>query len=252
MGKIITNVLAISLLSAGLFLYGRLTGIEEGISIGEKLIPAFTAKIRLESPSPLINMNEILLPQPQRKSETSLEETLQKRRSIREYKNEPLSLKDMAQILWASQGITEGYHRTVPSAGALYPIEIYLVVKNVEGVAEGVYCYDPKDHKLALIVKGDFSKALAEVAANQQWIEGSAAVLLISADFEKTTQKYGERGKQYVWMEAGHSAQNVYLQAISLELGTVSVGAFKGERVQKILNLPESILPLVIMPIGKK
>lgn len=195
---------------------------------------------------------EILLPQPQRKGETSLEETLQKRRSIREYKNEPLSLKDTAQILWASQGITEGNHRTVPSAGALYPIEIYLVVKNVEGVAEGVYRYDPKDYKLVSIVGGDFNKTLAEVAANQEWIEESAAILLISADFEKTTQKYGERGRQYVWMEAGHSAQNVYLQAISLELGTVSVGAFDEGRVQKILNLPENILPLIIMPIGKK
>lgn len=196
--------------------------------------------------------NEILLPHSQRKGEASLEETLQKRRSVREYKNEPLSLKDTAQILWASQGITEGDHRTVPSAGAKYPLEIYLVVKNVEEVAQGVYCYDPKDHKLVLIVKGDFSKALAEVAANQQWIEGSAAILLISADFEKTTQKYGERGKQYVWMEAGHSAQNVYLQAVSLGMGTVSVGAFNEGKVQKILNLPENILPLVIMPIGKK
>lgn len=176
---------------------------------------------------------EILLPQPQRKGETSLEETLQKRRSIREYKNEPLSLKDTAQILWASQGITEGNHR-------------------VEGVAEGVYRYDPKDYKLVSIVGGDFNKTLAEVAANQEWIEESAAILLISADFEKTTQKYGERGRQYVWMEAGHSAQNVYLQAISLELGTVSVGAFDEGRVQKILNLPENILPLIIMPIGKK
>lgn len=205
---------------------------------------------------PTLNSNseqkEILLPQPQRKGKTSLEETLQKRRSIRKYKNEPLSLKDVAQILWASQGITEGDHRTVPSAGALYPIEIYLVVKNVQGVAEGVYCYDQKDHKLVSIAGGDFNKTLAEVAANQEWIEDSAAILLISADFEKTTQKYGERGKQYVWMEAGHSAQNVYLQAISLELGTVSVGAFDERRVQKILNLPENILPLVIMPIGKK
>ncbi len=171
--------------------------------------------------------NEILLPHSQRKGETSLEETLQKRRSVREYKNEPLSLKNVSQILWASQGITEGYHRTVPSAGALYPIVVYLVVKNVEEVSQGVYCYDPKDHKLVFVVEGDFSQALAEVAANQQWIKNSAVILLISADFEKTTQKYGERGKQYVWMEAGHSAQNVYLQAISLGLGTVSVGAFK-------------------------
>lgn len=196
--------------------------------------------------------NEILLPQPQRKSQTSLEETLQKRRSIREYKNEPLSLKEIAQILWASQGITEGSHRTVPSAGALYPIEIYLVVKNVEGVAEGAYRYDPKDHKLVFIVDGDLNKAVAEAAASQEWIESSAAILLISADFEKTTQKYGERGRQYVWMEAGHSAQNVYLQAVSLGLGTVSVGAFDNEKVQKILNLPPNIQSLVIMPIGRQ
>ncbi len=199
-----------------------------------------------------MSQNGILLPEPQKKGEVSLEETLQKRRSVREYKSDALSLNQISQILWASQGITEEYHRTVPSAGALYPIEIYSVVKNVEGVVEGVYRYDPKDHKLVFIVGGNFNKALAEIAANQEWIENSAAILLISADFQRTTQKYGERGRQYVWMEAGHSAQNVYLQVASLNLGTVSVGAFDGEKVKEILNLPENIEPLVIMPIGKK
>lgn len=199
-----------------------------------------------------INQNGILLPEPQRKGEVSLEETLQKRRSVREYKSDALALNEISQILWASQGITEEYHRTVPSAGALYPIEVYLVVKNVEGLVEGVYRYDPKDHKLVFIIAGNFNKALAEIAVNQEWIENSAAILLISADFQRTTQKYGERGKQYVWMEAGHSAQNAYLQVVSLNLGTVSVGAFDGGKIKEILNLPENIEPLVIMPIGRK
>jgi len=210
------------------------------------------SEIKRQMSNPNSAQNEILLPQPQRKGEVSLEEALQKRRSVREYKNESLTLEDIAQILWSAQGITEGTHRTVPSAGALYPIEIYLVVKKVEGVAEGVYHYNPESHKLVLNVAGDFNRSVAEIAANQEWIENSAAILLISADFQRTTEKYGERGKQYVWMEAGHSAQNVYLQTISLGLGTVSVGAFSDHSVQKILNLPENIQPLVIMPIGKK
>jgi len=201
-----------------------------------------------------INMteNEIFLPGPQKQGKSSLEEALQARRSVRKYKNERLGLEEISQILWASQGITERDHRTVPSAGALYPIEIFLVAKNIDQISSGVYNYKPTEHKLIRLSEGDFSGEVAQAAANQMWIEDSAAVLLISADFEKTTQKYGERGKQYVWMEAGHSAQNVYLQAYSLGLGTVSIGAFTDEKIGKILNLPGNIQPLILMPIGKR
>ena len=196
--------------------------------------------------------NEIFLPGPQKQGKSSLEEALQARRSVRKYKNERLGLEEISQILWASQGITERDHRTVPSAGALYPIEIFLVAKNIDQISSGVYNYKPTEHKLIRLSEGDFSGEVAQAAANQMWIEDSAAVLLISADFEKTTQKYGERGKQYVWMEAGHSAQNVYLQAYSLGLGTVSIGAFTDEKIGKILNLPGNIQPLILMPIGKR
>lgn len=195
---------------------------------------------------------EILLSSPNLKGLLSLEETLQKRRSVREYKKEPLSLKEVSQILWASQGITEGDHRTVPSAGALYPIEIYFVVDNVELLQKGLYHYVPKDHKLILISEGDFNEKLSNAALGQKWVKEAAVNLIITAVPERTTQKYGERGVQYVWMEAGHSSQNVYLQAVSLSLGTVTVGGFIEEDVKEVLNLPEDTIPLYIMPIGKK
>lgn len=231
----IITTLLILVLAAGLIFYWQ----------NKKGVSKETAKINM-------NQKEILLPEPERKGEVSLEETLQKRRSVREYKDETLNLKEISQILWASQGITEEDRRTVPSAGALYPIEIYLVVRTIENIQKGVYHYIPESHKLILIAEGDFSKTLAEAALNQEWVKNSAANLVITADFQRTTQKYEERGIRYVWMEAGHSAQNVYLQATSLNLGTVSVGAFEEEKVKEILSLPENIQPLYIMPIGKK
>ncbi len=194
---------------------------------------------------------EIILPKPNLKGNSSLEEIFQKRRSIRDYKNKPLTLNDVSQILWASQGITQGNHRTVPSAGALYPIEIFLTIKNVQGLEKGIYHYIPKDHKLILIKEGDFSEDLSDAALSQQCVKDSALNLIITGVFERTTQKYGERAIRYVWMEAGHSAQNIYLEAGALNLGTVSVGVFEDEKVKRILNLPKTIDPLYIMPIGK-
>jgi len=194
---------------------------------------------------------EIILPKPSFGGATSLEEAIQKRRSVRDYKDEALNLNEISQILWASQGITQGTHRTVPSAGALYPIEIFLAIRNVQGLQKGAYHYIPKDHKLILIKEGDFSEDLSDAALGQEWVKNSSLNLIISAVFERTTQKYGKRGIRYVWMEAVHSAQNVYLEVSALNLGTVSVGAFEEEKVKEILSLPTNVEPLYIMPIGK-
>ncbi|MGE5107423.1 MAG: SagB/ThcOx family dehydrogenase [Sphingobacteriales bacterium] len=194
----------------------------------------------------------IILPAPVFKSEISVEEALLKRRSIREYKKEPLELKEISQLLWAAQGITSPYGgRTAPSAGALYPLELYLVSGNNNGISPGVYHYKPSGHILVRIAIGDKRKLLTSAALMQGAIKKSAAVIVITADYERTTGKYFERGKKYVHMEAGHVAQNIYLQAVSLKIGTVTMGAFTDSLVKEILHLPKNEFPLYLMPIGK-
>lgn len=204
--------------------------------------------------SKIILENMISLPEPQFQGKISVEEALSKRRSIRSYKEEALNLKEVSQILWSAQGITEPSFggRTAPSAGALYPLEIYLIVKNVKELPAGVFKYKPENHSLIKIFEGEISKQLAKAALGQSFIAEAPAVLVISGVFERTTKKYGEKGIQYVFMEAGHAAQNIYLQAESLTLGTVTVGAFVDEEVKKLLRIPEEENPLYIMPVGKK
>ncbi len=195
----------------------------------------------------------IELPPPTLDSQTSIEEALSKRRSVREYRDAPLTLNEVAQLLWAAQGITspEGL-RTAPSAGALYPLEVYLLVGNVEGLTSGVYHYHPHEHALSKILEGDRRVALSEASLGQEAVRQGAAVILIAAIYERTTRKYGERGIQYVHMEVGSVAQNIYLQAESLDLGTVFIGAFYDEQVKSVVGLPSQEEPLCIMPIGRK
>lgn len=194
----------------------------------------------------------INLPQPRLKSDASLEETLLNRRSVREYAPAPLTLDEVAQLLWAAQGLTAKWGgRTAPSAGALYPLEVYLVAGNVTGLAAGVYRYAPEQHQLVLIRSGDTRHELAEAALAQDWIQEGAVSIVITAVYERTTRKYGERGIRYIYMEAGHAAQNVCLQAVALNLGTVVVGAFHDEDVRNILGIPQNETPLYIMPVGR-
>lgn len=200
------------------------------------------------------NMTIIYLSMPKLKGEISLEEALSMRRSIREYIDKPIPLNVLAQILWAAQGINEVRHRfrTAPSAGATYPLEVYVVVKKdgVEGLEAGVYHYNVYLHALELVRLGDFSKELAKAALNQPWVEKAMVNLVIVADYERTTIRYGDRGYRYVHMEVGHVGQNVYLQACVLGLGTVVVGAFYDNEVKEILGLPVKYHPLYIMPLG--
>lgn len=195
----------------------------------------------------------IKLPEPRYKSNVSIEEALLKRRSIRSYKDEALSISEVSQILWSAQGITDkrtGF-RTTPSAGALYPLEIYLVVGKVKDLEPGVYKYKPETHEIALILKGDKRNDLYISALRQEWVRNAGIIVVICAVFERTTIKYGDRGVRYVYMEAGHCAQNIYLQCVSLNLGTVSVGAFHDDEVKRALNLQKNESPLYLMPIGK-
>jgi len=193
------------------------------------------------------------LPEPRLKSEVSLEETLFKRRSVREYAKLPLTLEDVSQLLWATQGLTtEWGGRTAPSAGALYPLEVYLVVGNVENLAPGVYKYKPERHELVKVGDDDVREELAKAALGQTWVKEGAIDIVIAAVYERTTRKYGDRGVRYVQMEAGHAAQNIYLQAAALNLGMVTVGAFYDDRVKEILGMPRNEVPLYVIPVGRK
>ncbi len=199
------------------------------------------------------NRGSIKLPEPIYDSKTSVEKALHERRSIRQYKNLPITLSDLAQLLWAAQGISgTGGRRTAPSAGALYPLELHAVVGNVTGLSAGIYSYDPLKHELSTILDSDKRSELSKAALGQSAVKNAAAVLVISAVHERVTGKYGERGIRYVHMEAGHAAENVFLQAVSLDLGTVVIGAFQDEEVRAVLHLPGQVQPLYLMPVGKK
>jgi SagB-type dehydrogenase family enzyme len=199
------------------------------------------------------NITDIIkLPEPKHDGNISVEQTLQLRRSIRNYQNEPLTLTEVSQLVWAAQGITNaGGKRTTPSASALYPLELYVVAGNVNDLNQGIYKYQPTGHELVIILAGDKRNELAAAALSQSFIKDGAIVLIFAAEYSRTTNKYGERGIRYVHMEAGHAAQNVYLQATALNLGTVVVGAFIDDEIKKIMQLPREEEPLYIMPVGK-
>ena len=204
-------------------------------------------------PSPTVNRSRIELPEPRYESKVSIEEALLSRRSIREYTGEPLTLQEVSQLLWATQGITDprGF-RTAPSAGALYPLELYVVVGDVENLAKGVYRYEPQEHELIKVLDGDQRLEVAKAALKQESVEKAAIDIVVTAVYERTTVKYGDRGIRYVHMEVGHAAQNLCLQATAMNLGTVTVGAFYDEQVTEVLDLPDDEQPLYIMPVGKK
>jgi SagB-type dehydrogenase family enzyme len=195
----------------------------------------------------------IKLPQPYVDGKVSIEETLLLRRSVRDYKDMPLALNEISQLLWAAQGITNPFgFRTAPSAGALYPLEIYLVAGNVKNLSQGVYKYKPKSHTLINVIKGDKRSELSAAALGQSCVKKGTAVIVLAAVYERTMKKYGQRGIRYVHIEVGHASQNIYLQAVSLKLGTVVIGAFDDGKVKKVLHMQNAEQPLAIMPIGKK
>jgi len=197
----------------------------------------------------------VTLPKARTKGVMSLEEAIYVRRSRRSWKKDvKIPLRHIAQILWAAQGITnweEGF-RAAPSAGATYPLELYVVVKKggVEGLDRGVYHYDPYKHCLVKTLDMDVTYELMEASLGQYWVGTAPVNLVIAAEYARTTRFYGDRGYRYVHMEVGHVGQNVYLQAEALGLGTVAIGAFYDNEVRKILGLSRNLAPLYIMPIG--
>lgn len=195
----------------------------------------------------------IKLPPPDFTVNCDVNRALQERRSVREYADRPLTLKEVAELLWAAQGITSlGGYRTAPSAGALYPLEVWLAAGRVEGLDKGLYRYDPRGHALKKIRATDVRDALAQGSLGQMWMASAPAMIIFTAVPARTKSRYGERGMRYVYMEVGHASQNVSLAAVALKLGTVVVAAFDDARIAKILELTSEEVPLYIMPVGHK
>ncbi|MEW6622143.1 MAG: SagB/ThcOx family dehydrogenase [Bacillota bacterium] len=198
-------------------------------------------------------LEKIKLPPSALESDYSLEKAIFERISRRSFSERPLALEQVAQLLWAAQGTgvdgVTGASRTAPSAGATYPIEIYVVAGGVDGLEPGVYRYDYVDHSIVKVTPGDRREKLAAAALNQHFVVSAPASIVLAADYGRTTSRYGERGIRYVHMEVGHIAQNIYLQCGSLNLGAVAVGAFHDERVKLLLEIEEE--PLMIIPVGE-
>lgn len=187
----------------------------------------------------------IELPAPKFDGTVPLERALAQRRSVRSFEHNPLTLEEVGQLVWAAQGISSnrGY-RTAPSAGATYPLIIYVSVGNVDSLQPGIYRYRPREHDLVTMIDGDRRDALTRASLRQGAIRTAPAVFIVTAKYERTTGRYGERGIRYVHMEAGHAAQNLLLQAVARGLGAVVIGAFRDREVQAVLDLGKEETPL--------
>jgi len=193
------------------------------------------------------------LPEPARAGEVAVEEAIERRRSVRDTGPDPLSLRELGQLAWAAQGITDVLQglRAAPSAGATYPLEIDLLVTGMEELPDGVYRYLPREHALVLRLPGDQRAAAARAAFGQPWVRDAPVVMLISAVMARTEARYGGRAERYVHLEAGHAGQNVYLQATALGLVTVAVGAFDDDALARALGLADEERPLYLLPLGR-
>ncbi len=244
MKKYLTAVLIFALLGIGAIIF----------KVGSRSLTPAGTNTRAETiTNRQIQTGEMIdLPQPVTDGDMSVEKALTLRRSIRSYSSEPLSLSEVSQLLWSAQGITsEQGFRTAPSAGATFPLEMFMVVNNVEGLEKGIYHYHPHEHQLEFIRDEDVTPPLFRACLSQSMIREGGAVLVFAADFERTTGRYGERGIRYVYNEIGHAGQNVHLQAAALNLGTVVIGAYRDDEVEDILRLGNNLNVLYLMPVGR-
>lgn len=197
--------------------------------------------------------NAITLPVPRHESSVSLEQALEERRSVREYSSASVTLEELAQLLWAAQGVTDSSEglRAAPSAGATFPIEVYAAVGRVEGLEPGLYRYNPGEHRLETVGTEDPRAALNEAGFNQGALEDPPLVIAMTGVVQRTADRFGEGSERYVLIEAGHVSQNIYLQAQALGLGTVALVAFAAEPVSATLGLGDGESPIYLMPVGR-
>ena len=185
-----------------------------------------------------------------------LNTAIYERISVRRFESRPIGLGAVANLLWSTQGYIRSGKRAVPSAGATYPLLIYLAVAEdgVEDLSAGLYCYnhhyDGDRHSLQLNHDDSVVSELAEACYGQGCVEQAMAVIAVVGDNSRTAKRYGGRAERYVAMEAGHVGQNVSLMAVSLGLGTVMVGAFKDDEVTAALRLDKGLKPYYVIPIG--
>jgi SagB-type dehydrogenase family enzyme len=192
------------------------------------------------------------LPSPCLEGEVSLEAALSARKSVREYTDEPLALAELSQLLWAAQGVTHsGNRRTAPSAGALYPIEMYVVAANVDGLERRLYKYRIGQHDLAEVAADDVQGRLASAALEQEAVKNAPVVIVVAGVVERTAQKYGQRAVRYVHMEVGAVVEHILLQAAALELGAVFMGAFNDNEVKQLLRMEEKESAFAVVPVGR-
>lgn len=186
------------------------------------------------------------LPDPRTKGALSVEEAINRRRSERDFASEPLGLSEVSQLLWSAQGLTSSDgRRAAPSAGACYPLETYLVC------AGGLFRYDGRTHAVTKVSASDLRGRLAEAAWGQEFVAAAPISLVFAAVYERTTQRYGDRGVRYVHIDVGHAAENVHLQGEALGIGSCAVGAFDDRAVAGVLDLPEDQEPIYIIPLGR-
>ncbi len=199
-----------------------------------------------------IENGKIILPEPSFSGSVSIEEALLQRRSTRHYGEGPLTVNEVSQLLWAAQGVSnERGYRTAPSAGATFPLETYIVVGEVENIESGFYHYDPHGHTLTKIFDEDVRNELSAASHNQNMLKAAPVTIVLSGIYERTSSRYGDRAVRYVHNEIGHASQNIHLQAVSLNLGTVVIGAYIDEQVDAILNIKEGETVLYMMPVGR-
>ena len=192
------------------------------------------------------------LPAPRATGTVSVEGALRARRSLRTFSAQPLTLAEVGQLLWAAQGVTDpSGRRTAPSAGACYPLELYLVAGNVTGLAPGVYRYRPSEHDLMPVAMGDRRAAVAK-ACRQGWVAEAPASVAFAAIYARTAKKYPDRAARYIPIEVGAAAENLALQAVALGLGTTVVGAYDDAALAQALGSASDERPLALLPMGKR
>lgn len=197
--------------------------------------------------------SELTLPAARTQGPVSLEAALAQRRSLRGFADKPLTAAEAGQLLWAAQGLSgaEG-RRTAPSAGATYPLVLYLVTGRVDGLAAGIYRYHPQGHRLAAVAAGDLRAGLAAATRGQNWVGSAPVLVIIAAEPARTAARYGSRAERYVAIEAGAAAQNLLLQAEALGLGGTVVGAFDEAGLRALVPLAEAEQPLAVIAVGRR
>jgi SagB-type dehydrogenase family enzyme len=207
-------------------------------------------------PCQVSNAADISLPKPSYKGTVTVEEALTARRTHRSFKPQGISLQQFSQILWGGYGVTAKnfglYLKTAPSAGALYPLDIYAVVgeDGVESLTPGVYHFRPENHSVKLIKEGDLRAEVARKSLQQMWMAEAPLMFIITGEYGRSTGKYGRRGVTYTHIEAGHVGQNIFLQAEAIGLKAGIVGAFNNKQLIKAMGLPAKHNPLLLMPVG--